>query len=218
MGDVPQSCDVSDACDRLKVPAVRSGAFRPLWSECRPVAGPVRIVRLEPAQGEPSPLPALLDVITASAGHVLLVDLEGRDDVQCWGTVLATAARRCGLPGALVNGAARDVEGLAALGLPAYARGVFPAAIRGRLRLAAVDEPSDIDGEQVAPGSFVVADSSGAVFFACTAAADVLAMATTLAEQERRLLQEVADGDDLTRLLAPSAETDEPARMLKRPK
>src|SRR5947208_1220966 len=135
----PGSCDVSDACDRLGVVAARSGVLRPLWQGCPSTSGLVRTVRLEPSGG--TPLAQLLDVLADAGGRIVFLDLGGRLDVQCWGTVLATAARHFGVRGALVNGAARDVAGLEQLGFATYARGVYPAQMRGRLGVAAVDEP-----------------------------------------------------------------------------
>src|SRR4051794_5006080 len=127
------SSDVSDACDELGVEAVRTGLLRPLWPDCPPVAGRVRTVRLDDGPG--TSLPELLEVLADAADRVMLVDLGGRVDVQCWGTVLATAAASFGVRGALVNGAARDLEGLRELGFATYAMGVYPARMRGRLEL-----------------------------------------------------------------------------------
>src|SRR5256714_5460813 len=143
------STDVSDAGDELGVEAVRTGLLRPMWPECAPLAGRVRTVRLDGGAG--APLPELLEVLAAATDQVLFVDLGGRLDVQCWGTVLATAAQHFGVRGALVNGCARDVEGLRELGLPCYARGVYPGAMRGRLRVASVDEPVELDRGVIAP-------------------------------------------------------------------
>jgi 4-hydroxy-4-methyl-2-oxoglutarate aldolase len=183
----PESCDVSDACDRLGIEAVRTGALRPLWPACPPIAGRLTTVRLEPAPG--TPLPRLLDVLGGAADRIVLVDLGARVDVQCWGTVLASAARRFGVRGALVNGAARDVAGLQELGFPTYARGVYPAQMSGRLELVAVDAPVEIDGSVVEPGSFAVADASGAVFVAGEREAEVVALADELRRREEEQLR-----------------------------
>src|SRR4051812_37029790 len=170
------SSDVSDACDELGVEAVRTGLLRPMWPECAPLAGRVRTVRLDGGAG--TPLPALLEVLAGAADQLVLLDLGGRLDVQCWGAVLATAARSFGVRGALINGAARDLEGLRELGFATYARGVYPARIRGRLALTAVDQPVELEGGVVESGSFAVADASGVVFLPETRAAEVLALAS----------------------------------------
>jgi len=191
---LPGSCDVSDACDRLEIEAVRTGVLRPLWADCPPVAGRLTTVRLEPGAG--APLADLLDALARAAGGIVLVDLKGRVDVQCWGTVLAAAARRFGVRGALVNGAARDVEGLRQLAFPAYARGVHPAGMHGRLRLVAVDERVELDGSPVERGGFAVADASGAVFLPADRSGEVLSLAAGLRRREDDRLRALLAGAD----------------------
>lgn len=195
------SCDLSDACDELGIAAVRTGALKPLWSGCPSVAGPLRSVRLEPASGAASPLGDLLDVLAASSGRVVLIDLGGRVDVQCWGTVLATAARRFGVLGAIVNGAARDIDGLRVLGLPCYGRGAYPAAMRGRLRVVSAGQPVDLDGQTVAGESFVAADSSGAIFLPAARAQEAGELARARALAEENQLRAIESGADLHTIL-----------------
>jgi 4-hydroxy-4-methyl-2-oxoglutarate aldolase len=190
------SCDLSDACDALGIAAVRTGALGPLWPGCPPLIGALRPVRLEPAAGADSPLADLLAFLAEASGQVVLVDLGGRVDMQCWGTVLATAARRFGVLGALVNGAARDVDGLRALGLPCYARGVHPTAMRGRLRIASIDHAVQLDGQTIAAGSFAAVDSSGAVFLPAARAAEAQQLAGRRAQEERQHLQAIESGAD----------------------
>jgi 4-hydroxy-4-methyl-2-oxoglutarate aldolase len=203
------SCDVSDACDLLGIAAVRTGALRPLWPECPPTGGPLTTVRLDTGAAD-TPLPQLLDVLAAAAGRVILVDLGGRLDVQCWGTALASAARHFGVLGALVNGAARDVDGLRELGFATYARGVYPAAMRGRLGLAAVDEPVELEGSIVEAGSFAVADASGAVFLPAGSADAVLALAADLRAKEESRLRAIRSGADPRTVFGPADAPTEP--------
>src|SRR3954470_19779900 len=199
------SSDVSDACDELGVEAVRTGSLRPLWPECPPLVGRVRTVRLHEAAD--TALPELLEVLAGAADQLLLVDLRGRLDLQCWGAVLATAAASFGVRGALVNGAVRDLEGLRDLGFATYARGVYPARIRGRLGLAGVDQPVELDGGIVDSSSFAIADASGVVFLPGSRAVDVLALASNLRTEEEQRLQAVREGGDPRRVFAPGPET-----------
>jgi len=201
------SCDVSDACDRLGIAAARTGVLRPVWPDCPAVNGLLTTVRLEPGAG--MPLPELLQVLAGARERVVLVDLQGRVDVQCWGTVLATAARRFGVRGALVNGAARDVEGLQELGFASYARGVYPGAMRGRLELVAVDEPVEIDGIGLEPGSFAVADASGVVFVPGERAAEAVALARELRAREEEQLRAIAAGAELRAVLCAAEDAPE---------
>jgi 4-hydroxy-4-methyl-2-oxoglutarate aldolase len=199
------SSDVSDACDELGIEAVRTGSLRPLWPECPALMGRVRTVRLDTGTG--TPLSELLEILAGAADQLMLVDLGGRLDIQCWGTVLATAAASFGVRGALVNGAARDIEGLRELGFATYAMGAYPARMRGRLALTAVDQPVELDGGVVESGSFAVADTSGVVFLPDERAADVLTLADGLRAREEKQLRVVRDGGDARVVFASRPET-----------
>jgi 4-hydroxy-4-methyl-2-oxoglutarate aldolase len=202
------SCDVSDACDRLGIEGIaRTAALRPIWEGCPQLFGRIVTVRLEP--GSESPLAGLLEVLAGAADSLVLVDLGGRVDVQCWGTVLATAARHFGVRGALVNGAVRDVDGLRALGFATYARGVYPARMRGRLRLAAVGEPVELDGAVVESGSFAVADRSGTIFLPFGRAEEVLALAAELRTGEQAQMDAISAGADPRSIFLRSDAADE---------
>jgi 4-hydroxy-4-methyl-2-oxoglutarate aldolase len=192
----PASSDVSDACDELGIEASRTGVLRPVWAGVPAVSGPLATVRLEAAKDAPSPLPELLDLLAKARGAVVLVDLAARVDCQCWGSVLATAARRFGVRGVLVNGSLRDVDDLREVGLPTFARGVYPGAMRGRLRLAAAGEPVEIDGTLIANGALAVADSSGLVAFAASEAERVLECVAARRARERAQLEAVEAGAD----------------------
>jgi 4-hydroxy-4-methyl-2-oxoglutarate aldolase len=206
---MPSTCDISDACDELGIAAVRTGALRPAWTGCPAVLGRVVTLTLEPGEGDP--LPALLEALAEADGDVALVDLGGRVDVQCWGSVLATAARHHGITAALVNGATRDVAALAELGYPTYARGVVPARIRGRLTFtgagadvviagatmtAGSSAAVEKGGATVTPGSAVAADDSGAVFFPAKEMEAVLDWARAHADEEAAKLARISAGAD----------------------
>jgi 4-hydroxy-4-methyl-2-oxoglutarate aldolase len=179
---MPGSCDVSDACDELGVPAVRTGAMRPVWPGCPALLATLSTITLTSGQ-DADPLP---DVLAAIAGMpaavVLLMDLGGRPDAQCWGGRTAAAAHRAGVAGVLVHGAVRDVDALAGAGFATYASGVYPGRAKGRLRYVGTGLPVTIGGELVHPGSLVAADSSGAIFVPPEYAGTVFTRAIALAE------------------------------------
>jgi regulator of RNase E activity RraA len=196
------TCDLSDACDELGVAACRSGAIRPAWPGCPSLLGPLATLRLEPANYG-TPLPELLGVLPQAAGKILFVDLEGRVDLQCWGSVLASAARYHGVYGAIVNGATRDVGGLAELEFPTYASGVVPVRVKGRLRFAGFAVPVTIDDVVVEPeGWYAAADANGVVLFPQDDLARVLALAREREAREREQREAVLAGADPSLFLA----------------
>ena len=201
LGDA-NSCDVSDACDRLGLPAARSGGIRPVYPGCPVIAG--RIITLTLAPGHGTALGDLVDALADAApvgAEVAFVDLAGRTDLQCWGTVLATAARLHGIRAAVVDGAVRDVDGLAGIGFPTAARGVHPAALRGRLELVGTGRDVVVDGVRVPSGWVVVADVNGVVCIDAAHAEQVLGTAAELARAERDLLRRVGTTGDPARSL-----------------
>ncbi|MFC4591362.1 RraA family protein [Sphaerisporangium corydalis] len=200
-------CDISDACDRLDIPAVRTGSIKPMYQGCAPIVGTVSTVTLVPGAG--APFDSLVEAFAGA--DVMLVDLGGRTDVQCWGTVLATAAGLSGVRAAVVNGAVRDTSDLAEMRFPTYAAGTHPAGMRGRLVFAGAGADVLIAGRPVSPGWVVAADLNGVVFFPADRADRVLALAREIAAAERDMLARVREAGDLTtalHLMANRTDTD----------
>lgn len=189
--------DISDVCDETGIPAVRTGALTPAWPGCPRLAGPVATLSVRPAAADdPAPLGDIAAAMAGLAGSVLLVDLEGRSDAQCWGELLTACAQRAGVPGVIVNGAVRDVRGIADRKFPVFARGVYPARARGRLRLAAAGHPVMIDGQEVRPGDLAAADDDGLVVVPGGSSGLVLETARRHAARSARQLAALDAGAD----------------------
>jgi 4-hydroxy-4-methyl-2-oxoglutarate aldolase len=77
------------------------------------------------------------------------------------GDLLATQAKAQGVAALLVDASVRDVEDLALMGLPIWARWV---RIRGATKDApgTLDEPVTVGGARIAAGDAVVLDADGA--------------------------------------------------------
>jgi 4-hydroxy-4-methyl-2-oxoglutarate aldolase len=204
-----EAADVFDACEKLGVPVACTGALRPLWPDCPPVHGQIVTFTAIPAHSAPSPLPALLEMLSDSPDKVALIDLGGATHVQCWGAALAAAATRYGMRGALINGAARDPVGIARVGMPCYARAVHPSGVRNRLRLQAVGAAVSFGSQRVQPGDYVIADSGGAVFFPSEHRVQVFALARERKTAEDTMLAALSSGADPRELFFPRpASTD----------
>jgi regulator of RNase E activity RraA len=98
-------------------------------------------------------------------GDVLVIDLMGRKE---GGTIVGDnlfyyvmKATKGG--GLVVDGAIRDLEGIAEMDMPAYFRHTHPTAIGG-VTLAAVNVPVRIGNVTVMPGDLVVGDREGVAF------------------------------------------------------
>jgi regulator of RNase E activity RraA len=68
--------------------------------------------------------------------------------------------------------------------------------MRGRLRIASIDQPVELDGQTIGSESYVAADASGAVFLPRDRVAEAAALADKRAREEEHKLREVEDGAD----------------------
>jgi 4-hydroxy-4-methyl-2-oxoglutarate aldolase len=203
------SCACSDAMDRLGLTGVARG-LRGL-TVARRVTGPVITVLLGPLSGAPGGRHLGTAAIEAAAGgEVIVVAAGGRTDAAGWGGVLSLAAAMRRVSGVIVDGACRDVEESAALGLPVYALAAVPATARGRQAEVAWNVPVRVAGVAVAPGDLVVADGSGVVFLPAGRAADIIAAAEDITVREAAMASRIRAGEPVSRVLSGEYE-----RMLK---
>src|ERR1700759_4167580 len=109
-------------------------------------------------------------------GEVLVLTMPEPAPVGVLGDLLATQAKVHGAAAVLVDASVRDVEELAQMGLPIWARWV-------RVRGATKDDhgwhdvPVNVGGAEINPGDIVVLDADGACVVAAEHARRVLAKA-----------------------------------------
>jgi len=206
------TCMVSDALDALGLPGAVAG-IRPMWP-CGRTAGRVATVRLAPATASPAAggPPVHLGaraIAAAERGDVIVVD--NRAGLETggagWGGLLSLAASLRGVAGIVVFGVCRDVDDVAAVGMPYYAHVATPRTARRRVVEVATNEPLDLDGVHVEMGDLVLCDSSGVVFVAIDRAEEVLAKADELVEREAEMANALRSGVTVTDVLAGNYET-----------
>lgn len=135
----------------------------------------------------------------AKPGDLLVIDNGGRVDEGCIGDLITIEARVRGLAGVLVWGLHRDTDELAAIGVPVFSYGAYPAGPR-RLDSRPRDalERAAFGGCEVARSDVAFADSDGIVFAPATAVEKLIEIARELARQERSQSRRVTDGDTLS--------------------
>ncbi len=129
--------NVSDALDRLGIQGAPHGIV-PLWPGCPKIVGRAMTMKLIPVdQGTESPVLGTLEAIMAGQpGDILVIDQDGRMDVNSFGGVAAFTAIQHGFIGTVIDGVTRDVDEMQAQGFAAYARGVIQQSIRNRCAYA----------------------------------------------------------------------------------
>lgn len=195
------ACACSDALDRLGLTGAVLG-LSPLGAPGRRIAGRVVTVKVGPRRDdEPRPHLGARAIAGAEPGEVIVIDHDGRLDVSAWGGILSLAASERGVAGVVVDGACRDLDDARELGFPVFARAAVPVSARGRIVEEAWNEPVTIGGVRVAPGDYVVADASGVVFVGQARAAEVVALASAIAERERSMARAVRDGASIVEVM-----------------
>ena len=154
------------------------------------VAGPARTALCMP--GDNTMVHAL--VAHARPGDVLVLTTAEPAPVAFVGDLLATQAQAQGVAGILVDGAVRDLDELAELGLPIWTRFVrAQGATKGDV--GKLDVPVVVGGAEIRPGDIVVMDCDGAVVVPADRVDEMLPAARERAERETAVRQRYRDGD-----------------------
>ena len=143
-------------------------------------AGPARTVLC----GQSDNLMVHAAMAALQPGEVLVVTMPMPEPVAVVGDLLATQAKARGAAAILVDASVRDLEDLAELGLPIWARYV---RIRGadKATVGELDVPVTVGGATINPGDIVVLDADGAAVVEQGRIAEVLEGALAREEKER---------------------------------
>jgi regulator of RNase E activity RraA len=145
----------------------------------------------------------------AEPGDVIVVD--NRAGLETggagWGGLLSLAAKLKEVAGVVVFGVCRDVDDVAAVGMPYYGQVATPRTARRRVVEVATNGPLDIEEVHIEFGDLVLADSSGVVFIAIDKAEEVLAKADELVTREADMAAALRSGATVTDVLAGNYET-----------
>jgi 4-hydroxy-4-methyl-2-oxoglutarate aldolase len=152
-------------------------------------AGPARTVRC--AQGDNLMVHAAMAAL--EPGEVLVLTMPEPAPFALFGGLLATQARARGAAAVLVDASVRDVEALAALGPPTWARWV---RVQGAVKeqAGALDVPVSVGGAEIRPGDAVVLDADGVAVVEAARVEDVLAAAREREAKERVKGERLAGG------------------------
>ena len=137
-------------------------------------------------------------------GEVIVLTMPEPRPVALVGDLLATQAQVAGAAAILVDASIRDVEELAAMGLPIWARWV---RVKGAAKetAGAINVPVNVGGASINPGDVLVLDADGVAVVAQDRVAEVLDASLRREENERikrEQLQAGAKSYDLNGLRA----------------
>jgi 4-hydroxy-4-methyl-2-oxoglutarate aldolase len=153
-------------------------------------AGPARTVLC----GQDDNLMVHAVMAEAQPGEVIVVTMPEPRPVALVGDLLATQARARGAAAMLIDASVRDVEELAELGLPIWARWVRVHGA-GKDVPGSIGEPVTVGGARILAGDAVVLDADGAAVVERDRLEEVLAAARDRAERERRKREQLRAGE-----------------------
>ena len=186
-----EAAPLSDCLNRAQ--AMDAG-ISPLSPDMR-VVGQARTVRCQ--VGDNSALHAAINL--AEPGDVLVADAGGFLGTALWGGLMTEAARKRGVAGLVIDGAARDFTDIVEAGFPCFARGVTPAGPHKNFG-GEVDGPIACGGIAVNPGDLVVADADGVTILPLARIEDTLVAYRALKERETRTLKAIHEGGTLAEI------------------
>lgn len=203
------SSNVADVLDELGLPDQGlAPAFAPYPADAGRMAGWAFTIRGEmtayPMEGGDEAKMRACAQLTPGTVSVW----SGRGEGVCFfGELISIGMQERGCVGALVDGGVRDVDHIARLGFPVYARYRTPVQSIGRWKVVDSGAPVPMPGAttvdvEVAPGDLVIADADGAIVVPAGVAEQVLERAEALGAREVQIRTELAGGLSLSEALA----------------
>jgi 4-hydroxy-4-methyl-2-oxoglutarate aldolase len=176
------SANVSDALRQLnRFFQCMDGGIRPVAPGMK-LAGPAYTVRCYP--GATWAMEAAMEA--AGRGEVVVADGGGSADVILMGGLMGRRMHTRGIAGAILDGAVRDTEQLAAIGFPVFSRHVCPRAGT----FAEIGERQTViccGRIPVRPGDWVVADADGVAVIPAELLGETATRAATIHAREERI-------------------------------
>lgn len=134
---------------------------------------------------------------TIAEGEVMVIEARGEATAGTLGDVLALRARSRGAAGIITDGAVRDHDAVAAVGVPVHSSGAHPAVL-GR-RHVPWDHGLTIScgGATVQPGDIIVADTDGVLVIPPALAEEVVDAALAKEHEDAWVADRVAEGEPI---------------------
>jgi 4-hydroxy-4-methyl-2-oxoglutarate aldolase len=129
----------------------------------------------------------------AQAGDVMVVSTEAYEEASVVGDVLLGMARNQGIGALVTDGMVRDIDGLNAVGIPVFARGLSPNSPH-KDGPGTIGLPISLGGVAVDAGDVIVGDQDGVVVVARESLETVIAALAEVRAKEEKMEKLVAGG------------------------
>jgi 4-hydroxy-4-methyl-2-oxoglutarate aldolase len=132
----------------------------------------------------------------AQPGDIMVVAAEAYEEASVVGDILVGMAKNQGVAALVTDGMVRDVDGLNAVGIPVFARGLSPNS-PFKDGPGTIGLPISIGGVTVEPGDVIAGDQDGIVVVSRAALPSVVAALDDNRLKEHKMEQLVAQGAKL---------------------
>ncbi len=188
--------NLSDALDKTGIRGAVIG-IRPLFGMPK-VIGRAVTIKMTAAGMVKSKRHLGVDAIaTAAPGDVIAIDNRGDLYNNCWGEILSCAAKKKGILGVFIDGAARDVDVCQEIAFPVFARGIVPITARGRIMQEDFNCVIRLGDVQVRPGDILAGDVNGLVVIPPEKIEEVISAAEEIFEKEEQMKADILKGMDI---------------------
>ena len=188
--------NLSDALDKIGIRGAVIG-IRPLFGLPKVVGSAVTIKITAAGMAKSKHHLGIEAIASAHQGDLIVIDNRGDTQNNCWGEILACAAKMKGVSGVIIDGAARDVDMCDEMGFPVFSRGVVPITARGRIMQEDFNCLIRIGDVQVRPDDILVGDINGIVVIPPERLDDVLSEAEKIMEKEELMKKDILSGLDI---------------------
>ena len=136
---------------------------------------------------------------SASSGDVLFFKVDS-DDKAIWGELASTCAKENGIKATVVYGSVRDLDALLYMDYPVFASNFVPNAGLA-LGLGQLNQPIEIEGNEINPGDFFFGDESGIVVIPKEIFGKVMISALAVKVKESNILEMLGEGITLAQVV-----------------
>ncbi|NWJ46674.1 MAG: RraA family protein [Chloroflexi bacterium] len=127
------------------------------------------------------------------AGEILIIDMGGYE-ISTFGGLAARAATNRNITGVLIEGGCRDLDEIRATGLWLGSRHVTPLSGKRRAKVTGINIPIYIDGVEINPGDYIVADTTGSIVIPAGRIEQVLEIAEELTARDMQFEDALKQG------------------------
>ena len=144
------------------------------------------------ATGPSDNLAIMAAVALAQKGDVIVSASDGFLRTAVIGDIVAMMAQNAGIQGVVIDGMARDTDGIVGVGLPVFSRGITPNSCV-RTGPGTVGHAIVAGGVAVEPGDVIVGDRDGVVVIPQARLDEVIARVEAIREAETKVIANVTD-------------------------